>query len=78
VVKNAKTSRVWYHHIMFIEFWEHPDAAAEFFKRWFMHAVRSKLASVVAVARSLKRHLPGRFNDFAHPITNAPSEGLNS
>jgi transposase len=43
-----------------------------------MHAVRSKLKPVVKVARSLKRHLPGVLNYFAHPITNALSEGLNS
>jgi len=80
VRKNTKTSRAWYHRIMFKEFWEHPGAASagEFFKRWFMHAVRSKLKPVVKVARSLKRHLPGLLNYFAHPITNALSEGLNS
>jgi transposase len=80
VQKNTKTSRAWYHRIMFTEFWEHPDAAGggEFFKRWFMHAVRSKLPPVVKAARTLKRHLPGLLNYFSHRITNALSEGLNS
>ena len=80
VEKNTKTSRAWYHRIMFTEFWEHSDAerAGEFFKRWFSHAVRSKLAPVVEAARSLKRHLPGLLNYFSHPITNAMSESLNS
>ena len=80
VQKNTKTSRAWYHRILFTEFWEHPNAEStgEFFKRWFSHAVRSKLAPVVEVARSLKRHLPGLLNYFSHPITNALSEGLNS
>ena len=80
VMKNTKTSRAWYHRIMFTEFWEHRGAAGAgaFFKRWFSHAVRSKLAPVVGVARSLKRHLPGLLNYFSHPITNALSEALNS
>ena len=58
----------------------HPDAASAggFFKRWFMHAVRSKLPPVVKAARTLKRHLPGLLNYFSHRITNALSEGLNS
>jgi len=80
VQKHTKTSRAWYHRILFTEFWEHADAesAGQFFQRWFSHAVRSKLAPVVDVARSLKRHLPGLLNYFSHPITNALSEGLNS
>lgn len=80
VMKNTKTSRAWYHRIMFSEFWEHPcrDSAAGFFKRWFAHAVRSKLKPVVTAARTLKAALPGLLNYFAHPITNALSESLNS
>ena len=47
------------------------------FKKWFAHAVRSKLKPVVDVARGLKRRLPGLLNYFDHHITNALSEGLN-
>ena len=80
LAKNTRTSRAWYHRIMFMEFWDHPGKASgsEFFKKWFAHAVRSKLKPVVDVARGLKRRLPGLPNYFDHHITNALSEGLNS
>jgi transposase len=80
VAKNTKTSKAWYYRSLFNEFWEHPSAeeAENFFKRWFKRAVRSKLAPVVEVARSLKRHIKGLLNYFRHRITNALSEGLNS
>jgi transposase len=81
LVRRAyKTSRAWEHRFLFSSFWEQPSAgkAAEFFKRWFSKAVRSKLAPVVDASRTLKRHLAGLLTYFAHPVTNAMSEGLNS
>lgn len=50
---------------------------AELFRRWYGWAIRSRLAPVVAVARTLKRHLWGILNWFAHRISNGMSEGIN-
>jgi transposase len=75
-----KTSRAWEHRFLFASFWDHATAeeAEGFFKRWFRRAVRSKLAPVVKAARTVKRHLSGLLTYFAHRVTNAMSEGINS
>ena len=46
--------------------------------RWHFWATHSRLSPVIDVARLLKRHLPNVITYFAHRITNAVSEGLNS
>lgn len=78
--RNLKTAKAWYHKELFAEFWHQPDAVAGhcFFKRWYAHAIRSKLEPIKAVARSLRDHLPELLNYFEHRITNAVSEGFNS
>jgi len=78
--RNLKTSRAWLHKENFAEFWQQPDAAAAalFFKQWFRRARLSKLEPIKKTALTLKRHLDGLLNYFAHPITNALSEGFNS
>jgi transposase len=47
-------------------------------KRWYFWATHSRLQPVIDVARMLKRQLSGILNFFAHRITNAASESLNS
>jgi transposase len=37
-----------------------------------------RLEPVIETARTLKRHEAGLLSYFAHPITNAGAEGLNS
>ena len=78
--RNLKTSRAWYHKETFNEFWAQPNSrrAAKFFQRWFGAARRSKLEPIKKTALTLKNHLFGLLNYFAHPITNAISEGFNS
>jgi transposase len=78
--RNLKTARAWCHKETFVEFWTQPDAAhgLTFFDQWFGAARRSKLEPVKKVALTLKNHLLGLLNYFAHPITNAISEGFNS
>jgi transposase len=49
-----------------------------FFKRWYSWASRCRLAPIKGVARMLKTHLDNLLTYFAHPITNATSEGFNS
>ena len=78
--RNLKTSRAWYHKETFNEFWAQPSAkrAAQFFQHWFIAARRSKLEPIKKSALTLQTHLFGLLNYFAHPITNAISEGFNS
>lgn len=78
--RNLKTSRAWAIKESFQEFWAAPSKGfgEEIFKKWYGWAVRSQLKPVVKVAKMLKRHLGGLMSYFAHPISNAVSEGLNS
>jgi len=78
--RNLKTSRAWYHKETFTEFWAQPSAkrAAKFLQQWFGAARRSKLAPIKKTALTLKTHLFGLLNYFAHPVTNTISEGFNS
>jgi len=59
--KAYRTAKAWEYRFLFEGFWEQSSKgkAAAFFEKWFRRAVRSKLAPVVAAARTLKRHLPG-------------------
>ena len=53
-------------------------AVKRFFTRWYGWAIRSRLAPVKQVAKTLKRHLAGVLRFVQHPITNGVAEGLNS
>lgn len=77
---NLKTARVWLSKENFAGFWmqEDRDLGLQFFNAWFHHARRSKLTPLKCVAKTLKEHLQGLLSYFAHPITNAVAEGLNS
>lgn len=77
---NLKTSRAWLAKENFAGFWqqEDRDEGTKFFRAWFGNARRSKLAPLKRVALTLKDHLAGLLAYFAHPITNAVAEGLNS
>jgi len=77
---NLKTAKAWCFQEMFTEFWAQSGAAqgAEFFRQWSRSVNRSRLEKVKAVARTLKEHLLHLLTYFAHPITNALTEGFNS
>lgn len=77
---DLKTGKAYGYRINFYEFWScrDRDEAKRFFSVWYKSAVRSKLAPIVKVAKTLKAHLEGMLNYFQHRITNAMSEGLNS
>lgn len=77
---NLKTAKAWCFKEMFTEFWAQPDAArgTEFFQQWLRSLNRSRLEKVKTVARTLKDHLVNLLTYFAHPITNALTEGFNS
>ena len=57
---------------------ERHAAVKRFFTRWYGWAIRSRLAPVKQVAKTLKRHLAGVLRFVQHPITNGVAEGLNS
>jgi transposase len=77
---NLKTARAWAYKEQFVEFWGQPDAAQgfDFFTQWKRSVMRSRLAKVKAVAKTLHQHLTNLLTYFLHPITNAVSEGFNS
>lgn len=77
---NLKTSRAWFVKENFCGFWEQAGIwlGERYFKDWYSHAIRTRLAPVKKVARSLKEHLEGLLNYFEYPISNALSESINS
>lgn len=54
-----------------------PHARA-FFARWYAWAIRSRLAPMRTLARTLATHLENILTYLTYPITNAVTEGLNA
>jgi transposase len=52
--------------------------ARRFWRRWYFWATHSRLAPIIDAAKLIARHLPSVLTHFAHRITNAVAEGLNS
>lgn len=77
---ELKTSRAWAIKEALRGFWTYvyPKRAQNFFTAWYFWATHSRLAPVIAAAKTLKRHLPNLLTYFRHWITNATSEGINS
>lgn len=77
---NPKTSRAWLVKENFCGFWDQEGRwqGEGYFKKWYHHAIRTRLEPIKKVARTLKRHLEGLLNYFEHRITNAASESINS
>jgi transposase len=77
---ELKTARAWAIKEALRELWSYTSAAwaAKFWKRWYFWATHSRLAPMIAAAKLIARHLPNVLTYFAHRITNAVAEGLNS
>jgi len=77
---NLKTGRAWAIKEMLRDLWECPSrqAAVVFHARWHAWAARSRMPAVFKVAKMVKSHLHNILTYYAHGITNAVSEGLNS
>lgn len=62
------------------DLWDYrsPAWGRKYWERWHAWAVRSRLEPMKKVAAMIKGHLKGVLNFFAHRITNAVAEGLNS
>jgi len=56
-----------------------PGLGEKHFRRcWYFWATHLRLQPVIDAARTLKRHEAGLMSYFAHPVSNAGAEGLNS
>jgi transposase len=77
---DLKTARAWAIKENLRRLWSYKTlrGADPFWKRWYFWATHSRLEPVRKVARTLKNHLYGILSYFAHPISNAMSEGINS
>jgi transposase len=77
---TLKTGRAWALKEGLRELWHYTRAgwAERHWKRWYFWATHSRLAPVIETARMLQRHLPNGMTFFAHRLTNAVTEGLNS
>jgi transposase len=51
---------------------------AKFLAWWVMDAVKTGIAELEMVGKTLLRHWQGLVNYFKHPITNVKSEGINN
>ena len=75
-----KTGRAWAIKEMLRGLWDcasKTDALA-YYGRWNHWATHSRLAPVIKVARMVRNHLPNILTYYAHRVTNAVSEGINS
>ena len=78
--QSLTTSRAWAIKEMLRGLWQcasQPDAA-EYHRRWHHWATHSRLTPVIKVARMVRAHLPNILSYYAHRVTNAVSEGINS
>jgi len=77
---DLKTGRAWAIKEDLRHFWSYKRRGwgAKHFKRWYFWATHSRLKPIIEAAKTLKRHEAGLLSYFAHPITNAGAEGLNS
>ncbi len=77
---DLKTGRAWAIKESLRHFWSYLRRgwALRHWRRWYFWATHSRLQPVIEAARTLKRHESGLLSYFAHRISNAGAEGLNS
>jgi transposase len=77
---TLKTARAWAlkEHLRLLWTYSTRGWGERCWKHWYAWATRSRLKPVLATAAMIKRHLPNVLTYFAHRITNAVAEGLNS
>jgi transposase len=77
--QHLKTVRAYHLRLSLQDLWTQPTRLAEvFLKKWHSWAVRSRLAPVVAFARTVRAHWHGVLNWFQSRISNGVLEGINS
>ena len=77
---DLKTARAWAIKESLRHFWSYKRRGwgAKHFTRWYFWATHSRLKPIIDAAKTLNRHQAGLLSYFAHRITNAGAEGLNS
>ena len=77
---DLKTARAWAIKESLRHFWSYKRRGwgEKHFRRWYFWATHSRLQPVIDAARTLKRHEAGLMSYFAHRVSNAGAEGLNS
>jgi transposase len=77
---DLKTARAWAIKESLRHLWSYKRRGwgEKHWKRWYFWAIHSRLQPVIDAARTLKRHEAGLMSYFAHRVTNAGAEGLNS
>jgi transposase len=77
---NLRTGRAWAMKELLRELWHCKDrkAAERLHSKWHAWVMRSQLPPMKHVARMVKSHLPNILTYYAHRVTNAVSEGINS
>ncbi|MDA3869711.1 MAG: ISL3 family transposase [Gammaproteobacteria bacterium] len=77
---NLKTSRAYHLKINFQEFYNCPDreSGEACLNRWYYWATHSRIAPMIKVAKTIKRHWDGVLSWFDSHLTNALLEGMNS
>jgi transposase len=77
---DLKTGRAWAIKESFRWFYDYRlrGWGEKHFNAWYFWATHSRLQPVIDAAKTLKRHEAGLLSFFAHRITSAGAEGLNS
>jgi len=77
---GLKVGRAWAIKEMLRELWGYVylESAWKFWKRWYFWATHSRLAPILAAAKTVKNHIANIMTYFKHRVTNAMSESINS
>lgn len=77
---DLKTARAWAIKEDLRWLWDYVRRgwAEKHWQRWYFWATHSRLQPVIDVAKMIKRHYDGVMAFFAHRLTSATAEGLNS
>lgn len=78
--EELKVGKAWSIKEALRPFWEFDDvrSARKYFNKWYYWATHSRLAPLIKVVKTLKKHLEGILGYIVHKVTNATAEGLNS
>ena len=77
---KLRTARAWAIKESLRELWHYRTLrwAEIHWKRWFGWATRSRLSPIINAAHTVRNHLRGVLAYFAHRVSNATAEGINS
>ena len=77
---TLKTARAWAIKTLGMQLWHYVSRtwAEKGWKQWYAWAIRSRLAPIQKVARTIKNHLWGILNAIVLQASNGASESMNS